>query len=178
MTTDQTMIDTSSLAARLGVSPKTIGTRAKALGIVAMTVSQGAGRPKAMWSPEQAAAIAAYGKPQESQELESLDDVGGNAAAAGYLALQTNVAMPLGQQLTAYSAQLEHLEDQAAIAVAHRTAMVLPRTLAKAAQLMGKGQGFNIADVAAGALGIPDLTPKPIGTTFTEAQKRLMADRF
>ena len=178
MTTEQT-IDTATLASRLGVSAKTIGARAKALGIVAMTASQGAGRPKAMWSPEQVAAIAAYGKPQESQELESLEDVGGDAAAAGYLALQTNVAIPLGQQLTAYSAQLDHIEDQAAIVIAHRTCQVLPRTFHKASQLvMGQGKGFDISDIARGALGIPCLTPKPIGTTYTEAQKRLMADRF
>ena len=177
MTTEQT-IDTATLASRLGVSAKTIGARAKALGITAMTASQGQGRPKAVWSPEQAAAIGAYGKPQESQELESLDDVSGNAAAAGYMALQTNVALPLGQQLNAYAQQLESIEDQAAIAIAHRTSQVLPRALAKASQLMGRGTGFDISDIARGALGIPDMTPKPIGTTFTEAQKRLMADRF
>ena len=177
MTTEQT-IDTATLASRLGVSAKTVGARAKALGISPMTASQGQGRPKAVWSPEQAAAIGAYGKQQETQELESLEDVGGDAAAAGYLALQTNVAMPLGQQLTAYSAQLDHIEDQAAIVIAHRTSQVIPRSLHKAAQLMGQGKGFDLADIARGALGIPDMTPKPIGTTFTEAQKRLMADRF
>ena len=177
MTTDQ-MIDTATLASRLGVSPKTVSTRAKALGISPMTASQGQGRPKSVWSPEQAAAIGAYGKPQESQELESLEDVGGDAASAAYGALQSSVAMPLGQQLSAYSAQLENLENQAAIAIAHRTSQVLPRALHKASQLMGKGQGFNIADIAAGALGLPSMTPPPIGASYSETQKRLMADRF
>lgn len=177
MTTEQ-MIDTATLASRLGVSPKTISTRAKALGISPMTASQGQGRPKAVWSPEQAAAIGAYGKPQETAQLESLDDVGGNAAAAAYGALQTTVAMPLGQQLSAYSAQLEALEDQAAIAIAHRTSQVLPRALHKASQLMGQGTGFDISDIAKGALGIPSLSPKPIGSTYTEAQRRILTDSF
>jgi len=164
-------IDTATLAQRLGVTSKTVLTRAKALGLSPVQATQGGGRPKSLWSPEQASAIAGYGKNPEPQPLEDMDELEGTAAITAYGALHQSLAMPLGQQLTAYNSQLEALEDQAAIAMAHRTRQVLPRALAKAAAILNSTpDGFSLSDIAAGALGSVSLTPTPLPQALTRAQ--------
>jgi hypothetical protein len=173
------MQDTKTLAQALGLSEKTIRTRAAALGLVPEQVSQGAGRPKALWSGEQAQAIAAYGQTQDSSPNEALGDVEGNAAQAGYLALQQTVSMPMGQQLAALNQTYEALEDQAAIAIAHRTAQVLPRAMAKASALLTqRGTSFDFADLAKGALGVSSMQAKPIAQSLTSAQLSSYLDNF
>lgn len=173
-------LDTKTLAQHLNVTPKTITSRAKALGITPTTATQvGGGRPKAMWTAEQAQAIANYGKAAEAVALEDLETTEGAAAQAGYLALQQTVSMPLGQQLAALNQTYEELEDQAAIAIAHRTCQVLPRAIAKASALLAlQGTGFNFADIAKGALGVGSMQAKPIQQSLTSAQLASYLDNF
>ena len=175
----QQPIDSKTLAAQLGVTVQTINARARALGLTPDQVKASNGRPKSLWSQEQASAIASYGKTQDSAPTEDLTAVEGDAAAAGYLALQQTVSMPLGQQLSALNQTYEDLEDQAAIAIAHRTSQVLPRAMAKASALLGaQGSGFNLADVARGALGVGPMQPKPIQQSLSQAQLSAYLDNL
>lgn len=173
------MQDTRTLAQTLGITEKTVRSRAAALGLTPDQVKQGAGRPKNMWSADQAAAIAAYGQTQESAPMEDLSDVEGEAAAAGYLALQQAISMPLGQQLAELNQTYEDLEDTAAVAIAHRTAQVIPRAVAKASALLdAQGSGFNLTDIIRGALGVGPMQPKPIKQALTQAQLAAYLDNF
>lgn len=175
----QNMIDSKTLSEQLGVTVQAINSRARALGLNPTTAKQGAGRPKSLWNGEQAQAIANYGKSQDSSPTEDLDDVEGNAALATYQALQGTVSSPLGQQLAALNQTYEELEDQAAIAIAHRTSQILPRTMAKASALLSqRGGGFDLADLAKGALGLAPMQPKPIAQSLTSAQLANYLDNF
>lgn len=175
------MQDTKTLAQTLGLSEKTIRTRAAALGLVPEQVSQGAGRPKALWSAEQAAAIAAYGQTQDSPETDIAGDEAQSAALA-YATAQSALAMPMNQQFAKVGQQLENLEDQAAIALAQRVSQVPHRALAKACHLLQEhqkqGGNFDIADILGGALGLAPMQPKPIQQSLTTAQLKVYADNF
>jgi len=160
------MQDTRTLAQNLGLTEKTIRTRAAALGLTPDQVKQGAGRPKAMWSNDQANAIAAYGQSQESDVADIADEETQTATLA-YRTAQSALAAPMGQQFAAINSNLEALEDNGAVALANRISQVPSRTLAKACHLLqSQGETFDIADILGGALGLGSLSPKPIGPDY------------
>ena len=177
------MQDTKTLAQTLGITEKTVRSRAAALGLTPDQVKQGAGRPKAMWSNDQANAIAAYGQSQESAVADVADEETQTAALA-YQTAQSALAAPMGQQFAAINQNLEALEDNGAIALANRIAQVPSRTLAKACHLLqSQNEAFDIADVLGGALGLGSLSQKPIGPDYqpralTQAQRSVYADNF
>lgn len=157
-------MDTSTLAKELGLTPKTIRTRAAALGLLPTVVSQGQGRPRQLWTQEQAEAIANYGShaPQVSA-MENLEELEDGAAMAVYGAVHGAITAPLQNQIETFSSQLEAIEDQAAIAMTHRARQSPARILSKMATLLNTtGTGVSLSDVTAGALGIVPVTPVPL----------------
>jgi len=175
------MQDTKTLAQSLGLTEKTIRTRAAALGLQPDQVKQGAGRPKAMWSNDQANAIAAYGQTETALETD-LHAEEAQSAALAYHTAQSALAMPMGQQFARVNQQLENMEDQAAIALATRVSQVPHRALAKACGLLQhqqqQGGNFDIADIFQGALGLAPLQPKPIQQSLSQAQLSAYLDNL
>jgi len=172
-------MDAKSLAAELGISVQAVNARIRSLGIQPQEVAQGSGRPKRLLTPEQADQVRNYGQQMESQPLEDLESVEGQAAIVAYSALQQSVSMPMGSQMAVLNQTLEMIEDQAALTIAHRVSQTIPRALTKAAHLLGQSpRGFDLADIARGALGVPTMPPSPIPQSLTPTQKRILSDGF
>jgi len=140
-------MDAKSLAQKLGISSKTVHTRARALGITGTQAkTEGSnGRPSLIYSSEECDRIANYGTNQNPVSDGTLDD--NTAIDSAAMALRNAIASPLAQQFAAISSQLESIEDQGAEALAMRVSAMPNRMLAKAAQRLAGCETLNIAEV-------------------------------
>lgn len=153
-------MDAKSLAEKLGVTPKTIWTRAKALGIQGSQVkTEGAnGRPGVVYSPEECDRIANYGKsPKPTPESFSEDE----GVESGALALQAQIATPLAKGFAQIASQIEAIEDQAANALTARVSAMPSRILSKVARNLGTHESLNLGEVF-GILSAPAIEVSPI----------------
>lgn len=145
-------IDTSTLAQQLGIKPQTVNARARALNLTPTTVSQpGGGRPKSVWSMEQAKQIAAAGKTQAkaNKAKAKAQEFSHEQEQAGYLAVQqtqSHMMASLQGQMGQLDMQCEHIEDQFAAAQAARIAAIPARSAAKAHYLLDQhGMGLDFS---------------------------------
>jgi hypothetical protein len=159
------MFDTASLARSLGISVTAVKNRAVKLGLVPEEVSCGRGRPKQIWSPEQAQAIGEYGQPVESAGNEEWIEDSEQSGQLAVNSAQGEIALVVQSQLTGFDSQCESLEDRLGEAIAARAAVVIPRAWQKASLILKSGaMGCDLA-----GFGSIPLTPRA---------KAIVADRF
>jgi len=159
-------MDANALAAKLGVTPKTVRTRARSLGIVGtQTKTEGReGRPATVYSPQECDRISNYGKAQEPLQGEAFGSED-DAIDVGAMVLNRAISAPLSTQLATIAAQLEAVEDTGSDILAARIAAMPNRLMLKTAQ---KLQGYESVDLSAivGILGSQPLTLPARKITF------------
>jgi len=145
-------MDAKTLAEKLGVTPKTVWTRAKALGITGTQAkAEGKeGRPGVIYSPDECDRIANYGKAKPVSEGFSEDE----GIESGALALQAQIAAPLAKGFAQIASQIEAIEDQAANALTARVSAMPSRILGKVARNLGTHEALNLGEVF-GVLNAP-----------------------
>lgn len=150
------LMDSKSLAEKLGITQKTVLTRAKALGIKGTTakIEGQNGRPSAIYSPEECDRIANYGKSQNPTHDGVLGD--DDAAEVAGLSLRSAVAAPLTAQFSSIASQLDSIEESASNALAARVASMPSRILTRTAK---KLKGLDCVDLSEvfGVLTTPSL---------------------
>ena len=141
-------MDAKSLASELGITPKQVHTRAKALGIAGtQTKIQGKeGRPSTVFTPEECDRIRHYGKAQESVS-DSVYGTEDDAIDQGAMILKSAIGSPLAGQFQAISNQLELVEDTAASALAARVSAMPSRIMLKAAQKLRGAESLDLAAI-------------------------------
>ena len=154
-------MDANALAEQLGVTAKTVRTRARALGIKGTQAKSGEShRPGTVYNAEECERIANYGqrqKPVTDGNLGTEDE----AISQSALALQQAIGSPLAAQFQAIATQLDTLEEDAANALAARVSAVPHRVLSRTA---AKLQGFQPVEMAEvfGVLSAPQLPSRPL----------------
>ena len=159
-------MDAKSLASELGITPKQVHTRAKALGIKGSQVkTEGQnGRPATVFNPEECERIRNYGKAQEPLQGEAFGSED-EAISQGAMILNRAIGAPLTSQLATIAAQLEAVEDTGSDILAARIAAMPNRLMLKTA---AKLQGYESVDLSAivGILGSQPLTLPARKITF------------
>ena len=146
-------MDANALAEKLGCHPKTVRTRARALGIKGSQVkAEGQnGRPGVVYSTAECDRIANYGSPQNPVSDGNLGTED-EAIDQGAMILQRSISAPLSNQLATIANQLEQVEDMGSDILAARIAAMPSRLMLKTAQ---KLQSYESVDLSAivGILG-------------------------
>ena len=155
-------MDAKSLAQELGLTPKQIHTRAKALGIVGTQakIEGKEGRPSTVFSPQECDRIRAYGKAQKPV-TDSVYGTEDEAIAGGAMVLQQAIGAPLAAQFQNISSQLDAVEDTAANALAARVSAMPSRIMLKAAQKLRGSESLDLAAIV-GILEAPALPAKAV----------------
>ncbi|MFZ9739317.1 MAG: hypothetical protein ACO3EZ_15050 [Prochlorotrichaceae cyanobacterium] len=155
-------MDAKALADELKISPKTVHTRAKALGITGSQVKQEGkeGRPATVFSPQECDRIRNYGKAQKpvTDGIYGTED---DAIAGGAMVLQQAIGSPLAAQFQAISSQLENVEDAAAQALSARIQAMPSRIMIKAAQRLKSSESLDLSAIV-GILEAPALPAKVV----------------
>ena len=151
-------MDAKTLAEKLKITPKTVWTRAKALGITgtqAKTEGQN-GRPGVVYSPAECDRIASYGKAQNpvSDSDSGNDD---EAIDAGAMVMMNAIGSPLTLQFQAITNQLDGIEDHAANALAQRVSAMPSRIMLKTAQKLKSHESLDLSAIV-GILGTATLS--------------------
>ena len=141
-------MDAKSLAQELGLTPKQIHTRAKALGIVGTQakIEGKEGRPSTVFSPQECDRIRAYGKAQKPV-TDSVYGTEDDAIAGGAMVLQQAIGAPLAAQFQNISSQLESVEDTAANALAARIAAMPSRIMIKASAKLKNSESLDLSAI-------------------------------
>jgi len=154
------MKDIQTVAQELALSPQTINTRIRVLGIVPTEIREDGkpGRGKRCLTPEQVETIASYGKTKPiaqdyGDENQSVD--------TSALMLRSTIAAPLATQFSAISNQLEAIEDQASEALSARVAAMPQRILAKTAARLQGLESLDISEIF-GVLQTPALPARSL----------------
>lgn len=155
-------MDAKTLANELGITPKQVHTRAKALGITGSQIKQEGreGRPATVFSPQECERIRNYGKSQKDVSdgnLGSEDD----AIDQGAMILKNSIGAPLAIQFQAISSQLESVEDVAAQALSARIQAMPTRIMLKAAQRIKSSESLDLSAIV-GILEAPALPAKVV----------------
>ena len=151
-------MDAKSLAEKLKITPKTVWTRAKALGITGtQTKIEGQnGRPGVVYSPAECDRIASYGKPSNpTTESDSGND--DEAIDAGAMVMMNAIGSPLAFQFQAITNQLDGIEDHAANALAQRVSAMPSRIMLKTAQKLKAYESLDLSAIV-GILGTAPLS--------------------
>ena len=151
-------MDAKSLAEKLKITPKTVWTRAKALGITGtQTKIEGQnGRPGVVYSPAECDRIAFYGKPSNpTTESDSGND--DEAIDAGAMVMMNAIGSPLAFQFQAITNQLDGIEDHAANALAQRVSAMPSRIMLKTAQKLKAHESLDLSAIV-GILGTAPLS--------------------
>jgi len=164
---DVGMITTKELAKELKLSETAIRDRANRLGISPQEVAQGRGRPRQLWTDEQANQIrqgtAPTTEPDNEGWIENTDQAGHGAIVASQ-----GVALQAAQTLLAsLDHQCSNLEDQVASAAAARVAAIPARSMVKAAQLL-QAQPIGL-DFAGFAVPVTPYARQIAGDRFPES---------
>ena len=151
-------MDAKSLAEKLKITPKTVWTRAKALGITGtQTKIEGQnGRPGVVYSPAECDRIAFYGKPS-NPTTESDSDNDDEAIDAGSMVMMNAIGSPLALQFQAITNQLDGIEDHAANALAQRVSAMPSRIMLKTAQKLKAYESLDLSAIV-GILGTAPLS--------------------
>ena len=151
-------MDAKSLAEKLKITPKTVWTRAKALGITGtQTKIEGQnGRPGVVYSPAECDRIASYGKPS-NPTTESDSDNDDEAIDAGAMVMMNAVGNPLAQQFSAINSQLEAIENAASVAIAQRVQAMPSRIMLKTAEKLKSYESLDLSAIV-GVLGCQTLS--------------------
>ena len=151
-------MDAKSLAEKLKITPKTVWTRAKALGITGtQTKIEGQnGRPGVVYSPAECDRIASYGKAQ-NPTTESDSDNDDEAIDAGAMVMMNAVGNPLAQQFSAINSQLEAIENAASVAIAQRVQAMPSRIMLKTAEKLKSYESLDLSAIV-GVLGCQTLS--------------------
>ena len=151
-------MDAKSLAEKLKITPKTVWTRAKALGITGtQTKIEGQnGRPGVVYSPEECDRIASCGKPS-NPTTESDSDNDNEAIDAGAMVMMNAIGSPLAFQFQAITNQLDGIEDHAANALAQRVSAMPSRIMLKTAQKLKAYESLDLSAIV-GILGTAPLS--------------------
>ena len=151
-------MDAKSLAEKLKITPKTVWTRAKALGITGtQTKIEGQnGRPGVVYSPAECDRIASYGKAQ-NPTTESDSDNDDEAIDAGSMVMMNAIGSPLALQFQAITNQLDGIEDHAANALAQRVSAMPSRIMLKTAQKLKAYESLDLSAIV-GILGTAPLS--------------------
>ena len=151
-------MDAKSLAEKLKITPKTVWTRAKALGITGtQTKIEGQnGRPGVVYSPAECDRIASYGKAQ-NPTTESDSDNDDEAIDAGAMVMMNAIGSPLAFQFQAITNQLDGIEDHAANALAQRVSAMPSRIMLKTAQKLKAYESLDLSAIV-GILGTAPLS--------------------
>ena len=155
-------MDAKSLASELGITPKQVHTRAKALGIhgtEAKTEGKEGRAPK-VFSPEECDRIRAYGKAQKSVS-DSAYGTEDDAIDTGAMILKSAIGAPLAAQFQNISSQLESVEDTAANALAARIAAMPSRIMIKASAKLKNSESLDVAAIV-GILEAPALPARTV----------------
>lgn len=158
-------MDTKTLAAQLGVSQTTILSRAEKLNIQPTETSLGRGRPKKMWTEEQAQKIAQFGDTTNTakQNASNAQSWATGQESTGALALgnvQGQLSASLQGSLGALNGQLDQVEDQMGMVIAARVQAVPSRAIAKAAAILEQsGMGMDFSQL--GNISALPQTPTP-----------------
>jgi hypothetical protein len=150
------MKDTATLSKELGISAQSVNARARILGIKGQEIKEEGknGRPRRVFSPEESAAIANYGKAQTpTPESDSDDD---KAIDMGAMVLRNAIGNPLAQQFGVITNQLDAIEDQASTALAARVKSMPNRIMLKTAQKLKGYESLDLATIV-GVLGTQTL---------------------
>ena len=153
-------MDAKSLAEKLKITPKTVWTRAKALGITGtQTKIEGQnGRPGVVYSPEECDRIASYGYGKAQNPVTESDSGNDDEAIdAGAMTLRESIGSPLAQQFGAISSQLEAIEDSASIALANRIQAMPSRIMMKTSQRLKSYESLDLSAIV-GVLGCQTLS--------------------
>ena len=154
------MKDIQTVAQDLALSPQTINTRIRVLGIVPTEIREDGkpGRGKRCLTPEQVETIASYGKTKPiAQDYGDQDQ----SVDSGALMLRSTIAAPLASQFSAISNQLETIEDQASEALSARVAAMPQRILAKTAARLQGLESLDISEIF-GVLQTPALPARSL----------------
>ena len=151
-------MDAKSLAEKLKITPKTVWTRAKALGITGtQTKIEGQnGRPGVVYSPAECDRIASYGKAQ-NPTTESDSDNDDEAIDAGAMVMMNAIGSPLAFQFQAITNQLDGIEDHAANALAQRVQAMPSRIMLKTAEKLKSYESLDLSAIV-GVLGCQTLS--------------------
>lgn len=167
-------MDAKTLASKLGITPKTVYSRAKILGIsgTQAKVEGQNGRPTTVYTPEECDRIARFGKHEQSDRPDT-EELEGEALESSALALTQTVALPAIQQFQAINSMIETFEDKAAEAISDRLSQVQSRILAKTAKKLEKQQGMDMSTVF-GLLSVPSLGVESVPKFSPSDRRRLL----
>ena len=153
-------MDAKSLAEKLKITPKTVWTRAKALGITGtQTKIEGQnGRPGVVYSPEECDRIAFYGNGKAQNPVTESDSGNDDEAIdAGAMVMMNAIGSPLAFQFQAITNQLDGIEDHAANALAQRVSAMPSRIMLKTAQKLKAYESLDLSAIV-GILGTAPLS--------------------
>lgn len=138
-------MDAKTLATQLGLTPKTILSRARALGITGtQTKTEGAnGRPATVFSPQEVEQIKAYGR-TEKASTDADPEAEVNAAASGSIVLTDKVLAPYVAQMKELDSSLTTVEKAVGHAMAQRAKESPQRTMAYMVEDLTQWQGASV----------------------------------
>ena len=159
-------MDAKTLASKLGLTPKTVLSRARSLGItgVQAKIEGREGRPATVFSADECDRIANFGKPEKQANGVTEDDEI-DAASNGSIVLSERVLAPLIAQMQDLNQSLDTIEKAMGAAMANRLRQTGSRAtgymVAELSDWQPLAPQANMGTIAQlfGALQPPAITP-------------------